>query len=192
MDLLCVSIIIMFMLISVSSSQSQNERIRTLNSLKCTAPARNVIENILRGNEVPKGHYPWHAAIFRYDDSGSQYFCGGTLISSNSVLTAAHCLLDGLKKKSPDTLIVRFGITRLNFDGESHFVNKIVTHDLFNKCNYLHDIGIVRLKTTVDYTDYIRPVCLSNENFNIINVEGFVSLSIYKNCECHKIKNIYL
>lgn len=142
----------------------------------CSAPARQRVPHILRGQSVPKGDYPWHAAIFTVNDKSSQYFCGGTLISSDTVLTAAHCLIEDSKKLSPDTLLVRFGVTRLYFDGEGHEVFKTITHNLFNDYNFRHDIGLIRLKTTVEFTDFIRPACLTNENFDIVNVDGFVSI----------------
>lgn len=65
----------------------------------------------------------------------------GTLISSDTVLTAAHCLLEDNKKLSPDTLLVRFGVTRLNFDGEGHEVFTTITNSLFNDLNFRHGIG---------------------------------------------------
>lgn len=176
MNLFSVSLIFFIQLISLTISQSQNVKLTKLNTLKCSAPARQRVPHILRGQSVPKGDYPWHAAIFTVTDLSSQYFCGGTLISSDTVLTAAHCLLEDKKKLSPDTMLVRFGVTRLYFDGEGHEVFKTIAHSLFNEYNFRHDIGLIRLKTTVEFTDYIRPACLTNENFNIVNVDGFVSI----------------
>lgn len=44
-------------------------------------------------NSYPTNHWPWHAAIFhRDDDSTMEYKCGGTVITSDSILTAGHCV----------------------------------------------------------------------------------------------------
>lgn len=175
MNLISVSLICFVASISLTISQSQNVKLTKLNHLQCTAPTRERIPTILFGQAVPKGDYPWHAAIFTIDPLGSKYFCGGTLISSDTVLTAAHCLIQDSKKLSPDSLIVRFGVTRLYYDGDTHSVFKTICHSLFNDYNFRHDIGLIRLKTTVEFTNYIRPACLTNDNFNITNIDGFVS-----------------
>ena len=44
------------------------------------------------------GQYPWQVALVRRYIGGTIwnfYFCGGTLISTGLVLTAAHCVSDG-------------------------------------------------------------------------------------------------
>lgn len=38
------------------------------------------------------GEYPWQVAILKKDPQESVYVCGGTLIDSLHVLTAAHCV----------------------------------------------------------------------------------------------------
>lgn len=45
-------------------------------------------------NGIVSYHWPWHAAIYvRFDGSATyDYQCGGTLISSNYILTAGHCV----------------------------------------------------------------------------------------------------
>ncbi|KAJ9082552.1 hypothetical protein DSO57_1028484 [Entomophthora muscae] len=44
---------------------------------------------IVGGVDVqPAFKYPWMVAIFRY----GEYWCGGTLIAQNMVITAAHCM----------------------------------------------------------------------------------------------------
>ena len=38
------------------------------------------------------GEYPWHAAILKREEVDNLYVCGGSLIDSYHVLTAAHCI----------------------------------------------------------------------------------------------------
>lgn len=38
------------------------------------------------------GEYPWQAAILKKDPKESVYVCGGTLIDSQHIITAAHCI----------------------------------------------------------------------------------------------------
>lgn len=38
------------------------------------------------------GEYPWQAAILKKDPQESVYVCGGTLIDSLHIITAAHCI----------------------------------------------------------------------------------------------------
>jgi secreted trypsin-like serine protease len=42
---------------------------------------------IVNGTESAKGAWPWIVAVFK--TSGDQFICGGTLISSNLVLTVS-------------------------------------------------------------------------------------------------------
>lgn len=44
-------------------------------------------ERIIRGKETVQGQYPFLAALFELVESQRRFFCGGTLISSNHVLT---------------------------------------------------------------------------------------------------------
>ena len=51
------------------------------------------------------GEYPWQAAILKKDPKESVYVCGGTLIDSSHIVTAAHCV----KTYSGFDLRVRLG-----------------------------------------------------------------------------------
>ena len=52
------------------------------------------------------GQYPWQVALVERSVGGTLYDCGGTLISTGLVLTAAHCLHFFVKDFSQLTVIL--------------------------------------------------------------------------------------
>lgn len=70
---------------------------------------------ITRGHETNEGDWPWHAAIFHLVNFDPKYVCGGTVIASNSVLTAAHCLHESGRRIISDMILVELGTHKLFF-----------------------------------------------------------------------------
>jgi secreted trypsin-like serine protease len=84
---------------------------------------------IVGGERVPGGKYPFVAALLDTTRPGSDYqeqFCGGTLIDEDSVLTAAHCIDEVLR---PAKLQVVVGRTALDSDqGQKRGVTSVTPH----------------------------------------------------------------
>ena len=111
-------------------------------------------ERIVGGEEATPHTYPWMAALF-VDDS---WFCGGSLISDEWVLTAAHCAHDATE------MVVMLGAHNVREATEEGRI-ELTTTDFFTHPQYstitLHnDLALVHLPTKVNFTSSIMPVCL--------------------------------
>lgn len=60
------------------------------------------MNRIVGGTETAAHEYPWIVAI----SENKRLYCGGSLISHNYILTAAHCV-SGLKKNIKNILVCR-------------------------------------------------------------------------------------
>eukprot|EP00096_Caligus_rogercresseyi_P010125 TRINITY_DN357_c0_g2_i1.p1 TRINITY_DN357_c0_g2~~TRINITY_DN357_c0_g2_i1.p1 ORF type:complete len:531 (-),score=72.03 TRINITY_DN357_c0_g2_i1:202-1656(-) len=118
---------------------------------------------IVNGWPASKHEWPWIAALF---NSGRQ-FCGGSLISKNHILTAAHCVVQ-MTRMDVSNLEVRLGDHDIKdaFDTEVvvRKVKKIVRHKGFSSQTLWNDVALVFLSEPVEYGDTIKPICLDTSD----------------------------
>ncbi|CBY35790.1 unnamed protein product [Oikopleura dioica] len=121
------------------------------------------VGKIMGGNNADQGNFPWQAALVK----NYKIFCGGTLVSPTTVVSAPHCLSDYLK---PQDLLVSVGHISSTFEryheiGFQHSrIKKIINHPDFNPTLFLNDINLLLLDIPFTITDYVRPACLP-QNF---------------------------
>src|SRR5215208_4826839 len=134
-------------------------------------PYASVSPLIVGGTAVPNGKYPFMAALLdkrRPGDAFDELFCGGTLIDKDSVLTAAHCLVN----PKPDKLEVVVGRTALNQNGgQPRSVSHRFIHPRYNGNGYGYDAAILKLSRPVKS---IKPIKLATAKQNNLEKPGHI------------------
>ncbi|EDV41716.2 uncharacterized protein Dana_GF17612 [Drosophila ananassae] len=121
---------------------------------------------IVGGVEAPNGQWPWMAAIFLHGPKRTEFWCGGSLIGSKYILTAAHCTRDSRQKPfAARQFTVRLGDIDLSTDAEpsdpvTFAVKEVRTHERFSRIGFYNDIAILVLDKPVRKSKYVIPVCL--------------------------------
>ncbi|XP_021696909.1 transmembrane protease serine 9 [Aedes aegypti] len=124
----------------------------------------NGIGVITSGQSTWPGQFPWHAGLYRTKGLGSEYICGGFIITDRFIVTAAHCTTapNGYQIV-PNGISVRLGMYELlsmTKNTQEHRVEKIYRHHNYTTSSYMHDIALLLLRTVVEFNDYIQPICL--------------------------------
>ncbi|XP_023937182.1 venom serine protease-like isoform X2 [Bicyclus anynana] len=123
-----------------------------------TAPTCNCgamrVNRIVGGQETTPYKYPMMCGI-RFNRG--TITCGGTIITNNHVLTAAHAVLG---KRAADTTVVA-GIHNQNNAAQQELgVASILTHPLYNSNTYDYDIAILKTTLSFVFGDLVGPVCM--------------------------------
>merc|ERR1712121_384768 len=109
---------------------------------------------IVGGEEATPHSYPWMAALF----VDGKWFCGGTLISDEWVVTAAHCAKDASEMR---VMLGAHNVREASEEGRLELVTRdFFTHEKYSQVTLHNDIALVHLPQSVNFTDNIRPVCL--------------------------------
>ncbi|KMQ96879.1 serine proteinase stubble [Lasius niger] len=113
------------------------------------------------------GEYPWQVAILKKDPTESVYVCGGTLISSRHIITAAHCV----KTHAGRDLRARLGEWDVNHDVEFYpYIERdivsVFVHPEFYAGTLANDIAILKLDHDVDFgkNPHISAACLPDKH----------------------------
>ncbi|EDS44459.1 coagulation factor X [Culex quinquefasciatus] len=148
---------------------------------RCGQRPANSIGVITSGQSTWPGQFPWHAALYRRQLVGSEYICGGFLVSDRVVVTAAHCVTapNGYQMV-PEALSVRLGVYELlamTRNGQEHRVERVYRHEDYVASSYRQDVAVLMLQTVVEFTRFVQPVCLWNvEEFGAgLDLVGTVS-----------------
>ncbi|XP_053185059.1 transmembrane protease serine 3 [Scomber japonicus] len=138
-----------------SKSQCSSGKVTTLKCLACGSRPQ-YSTRIVGGNASKPGQFPWQVSLH----FSSEHLCGGSIITSRWVLTAAHCVY-GFAEASMWS--VHAGQTEQPVHGaQSLSVERIIYHAGYRPKGLDYDIALMKLTKPLVFNGFVEPICLPN------------------------------
>jgi secreted trypsin-like serine protease len=177
--------VVVLTVLALTSALPKSTKLNFRNLYKPPAGKIKIKTNprIIGGQEATPHSIPYQAFLEIYSES-QMWYCGGTLVSQNYVLTAGHCGVDAVK------LDVILGAHKALQPEDTQLVlttTEVKVHEEYDGDNIFNDIALVKLPRTISFTSALQPSVLPsysdiNNTYSEIraNVSGWGLTDMYE------------
>ncbi|XP_049540824.1 brachyurin-like [Anopheles darlingi] len=119
---------------------------------------------VTNGQEATPGQFPYQIALLSDFPTGSG-LCGGSVLTNNYILTAAHCVISGASTLATSGTAIIGAHNRLDANEPSQqrigfSTAGIIAHPQYTPTNIRNDIAVVRLNSPITFNDRVQPARL--------------------------------
>ncbi|XP_057374920.1 trypsin-1-like [Daphnia carinata] len=153
--------------IKTTTTDSGNSVLDSKETVQCGAGPTKMLsydeQRIVGGTAAEKNSWPSIVSL----RLNGRFFCGGSLIAADKILTAAHCV-DKVSSTEMKQLTVDLGMHKLNPSDaqETKSVGQITIHRGWDSNTNRNDIAILTLESPVTYSKDVSPICLPSVGLN--------------------------
>jgi hypothetical protein len=116
---------------------------------------------VVGGKEALSGEVPYQVGIFV---SGFGIWCGGSIYSRDTVVSAAHCFYsDGVPVSSYTQFLVIAGKGDLSKSEDTEQLSTIASvaiHPSYSQATGVYDIAVIKLKVSFCFNSHVQPIPL--------------------------------
>ncbi|XP_037355573.1 chymotrypsin-like elastase family member 2A [Talpa occidentalis] len=117
------------------------------------------LSRVVGGENVRPNSWPWQVSL-QYNNNGQwRHTCGGSLVATNWVMTAAHCISSS---RTYRVVLGRHSLSSNEAGSQAISVSKLVVHEKWNPSllSQGNDIAMLKLASPVALSDKIQLACL--------------------------------
>ncbi|GAB1292526.1 Ovochymase-2 [Apodemus speciosus] len=125
----------------------------------------SLFSRIVGGNQVERGSYPWQVSL----KQKQKHVCGGTIISSQWVITAAHCMANRNIALTLNVTAGEHDLSQAEPGEQTLAIETIIIHPQFSTRKPMnYDIALLKMVGSFQFGQFVRPMCLPEpgDNFN--------------------------
>lgn len=126
---------------------------------------------IVGGSSAVKMQFPYQVSLrFKITD---KHFCGGSIINSQYVLSAGHCLIHPESDKDLIYGLVNM-VNSIDQGTRVDFESVLVNH-LYEVTGVRSDIALLRTKNSIVFSEFVKPINLPTQEFIEPGTVAFVA-----------------
>uniref|UniRef100_A0A8D0EW20 Peptidase S1 domain-containing protein n=1 Tax=Strix occidentalis caurina TaxID=311401 RepID=A0A8D0EW20_STROC len=132
------------------------------------------------GTDAQTGAWPWIVSIQDLWAAGTRHVCGGSLISPQWVLTAAHCFIKARHITMWRVVVGATHLTQLGPEAQVRTIKRLLVHEDYRNIPHINDIALLELDQPVQCSNSIQLACVPDASLKVSElttcyISGWVS-----------------
>lgn len=122
----------------------------------CGATGRSVGTQIVNGDDASNCEWKWQVGFTSSSSKTAQPWCGGSLVSEEWVLSAAHCA------STANFYVVagQWNVRSVSGKEQVRAAAQVIQHPSYNQNTMTHDFVMIKVDAPFSFTDCVGSVCL--------------------------------
>lgn len=143
-------------------SHSCSSRAVSLKCSDCGVSSAPPSSRIVGGTDAGRGAWPWQVSL----QIREYHICGGSIISSRWILSAAHCFQSYNRARQWRVQYGDISLTAMRArPGAS--VERIISHPYYDPDTNDYDVALLKLHESLPFSSTVKSVCLPNKGADL-------------------------
>ncbi|XP_074681938.1 acrosin-like [Strix aluco] len=122
---------------------------------------------VVGGTGAQPGAWPWIVSIQDPWEAGTGHVCGGSLISPQWVLTAAHCFLEARHIAMWRVVVGANHLTQPGPETQVRSIKRLLVHPRYSNITKRNDIALLHLDQPVQCGYYVQLACVPDASLRV-------------------------